>query len=142
MALSPLKPASARAVKVTRVTRPSKTYSFDFNTGELGLSTVDGIDALRQFIAKAIYTARFRFLIYTSQYGCEIDDLIGQDVSTALLQAEIPRVLKEALIYDDRILDVRNFVIRRGTGTEADALYVSFTVDSVTNGTFTQEVVI
>lgn len=135
MALSPLKSATERAVKINKEPRPSKTYSLDFKTGELG-GRIDGIEALWQFIGKAIYTARFRFLIYTSQYGCEIDELIGQDVSPALLQAEIPRVIREALIYDDRILDVRNFVIRR----EADALYVTFTVDSVTSGSFTEEV--
>lgn len=136
MALSPLKSPSERAVEIIRTPRPSKTYALDFETGDVG-SIIDGPDAIRQFIRKAIATARFRFLIYDAQYGCELEDLIGQDVPLPLLQAEIPRVIREALVYDDRIADVGNFVIRR----EADALYVSFDVQT-TEGLITEEVTV
>lgn len=134
MPLSPLKSPEERAIKITKVIAPSRTYAFDFDAGEVG-GTVDGTDALRQFVRKTIMTARFRFPIYNSQYGCELDDLIGQDVPLPLLQTEIPRVIKEALIYDARIRDVRDFVIIR----DNDRLYVSFYVDTV-SGTFTEEV--
>ncbi|WP_010495090.1 DUF2634 domain-containing protein [Paenibacillus elgii] len=136
MALSPLQSVESRATKVTHVPAPSKTYALDFETGEIS-GLIDGPDAIRQFIRKAIATARFRFLIYDAQYGCELEDLIGQDVPMPLLQAEIPRVIREALIYDDRIADVGNFVIRR----EADALYVSFDVQT-TEGLITEEVTV
>lgn len=97
---------------------PLKTYALDLS------GTIDGRDAILQFVDKAVRTARYRFPIYDWDYGCEIDDLIGQDVSVALLESEIPRVIREALIYDDRIDDVGGFTIRR----EADNLYVSFFV--------------
>ncbi|MGF9711616.1 DUF2634 domain-containing protein [Paenibacillus naphthalenovorans] len=136
MALSPLRPAEMRATKIIKQPAPSKTYSLDLETGEIG-GIIDGREAIRQFIRKVTATARFRFLIYDSQYGCELDDLIGQDVSVPLLQAEIPRVIREALIYDDRIRDVNNFAIER----TADALYVSFSVDTV-EGVIDEEVTI
>ena len=97
---------------------PLKTYALDLS------GTIDGRDAILQFVDKAVRTARYRFPIYDWDYGCEIEDLIGQDVSVALLESEIPRVIREALIYDDRIDDVGGFTIRR----EADNLYVSFFV--------------
>lgn len=126
MAISPLRPAVDRATKITREPGPSKTYSFDMDTGAIG-GFIDGREAIRQFVRKAIATARFRFIVYDSQYGSELEDLIGQDVSLPLLQAEIPRVIREALIYDDRINDVTNFVIDRA----GDAVHVSFTVETV-----------
>lgn len=134
MALSPLKNPSERAVRVTPTIAPSKTYAFDFDTGDIG-GMVGGKEAIRQFIRKAVSTARFRFLIYNANYGCELEDLIGQDVALPLLQAEIPRVIREALIYDERIRDVNNFVVEQ----TADALYVSFDVQT-TEGVISEEV--
>jgi phage baseplate assembly protein W len=126
MALSPFATTEDRAVEITAVPLPSKTYALDLGAEEIG-GVIDGIDAVKQFIRKAIATARFRFMIYSADYGSEIDALIGQDVPDALLQAEIPRVIIDALIYDDRILGVSGFIIER----VADGLYVTFAVDSI-----------
>jgi phage baseplate assembly protein W len=126
MALSPFGTTEDRAVEITTAPLPSKTYALDLSTEEVG-GIIDGIDAVKQFIRKAIATARFRFMIYGADYGSEIDALIGQDVPDALLQAEIPRVITDTLIYDDRIVGVDGFVIER----VADGLYVTFTVDSI-----------
>ncbi|WP_391571919.1 DUF2634 domain-containing protein [Cohnella sp.] len=116
MAFSPL--AATEEDESPVAVLPLKTYALDLS------GTIDGRDAILQFVDKAIRTARYRFPIYDWDYGCEIEDLIGQDVSVALLESEIPRVIREALIYDDRIDDVGGFTIRR----EADNLYVSFFV--------------
>ncbi|MDQ0154904.1 DUF2634 domain-containing protein [Robertmurraya andreesenii] len=137
MALSPLHPIDERSEEVTVRPAPSKTYQLNANTNEIG-SLIDGEQAIRQFIVKAVKTARFRFLIYDDQYGSELDDLIGADVSDALLQVEIPRVIREALIYDDRVDDVVNFDITR----EGDRLYVEFTVVLADGTTLTEGVTI
>lgn len=135
MALSPLKPVAERATEVATVILPSKTYAIDFDGEEVSDAKIDGLDAIKQFVRKAIATARYRFQVYTNQYGCELEDIVGQDVPQALLNAEIPRVITDALIYDARIKAVRNFDISRS----GDGLYISFTVDSI-YGTATQEV--
>ncbi|WP_239613953.1 DUF2634 domain-containing protein [Cohnella mopanensis] len=116
MAFSPLEPEDDNG-EITAVL-PLKTYALDLS------GTIDGRDAILQLVDKAVRTARYRFPIYDWDYGCELEDIIGQDVSVALLESEIPRVIREALIYDDRIDSVGGFDIRR----EADALYVSFFV--------------
>jgi len=102
------------------VIQPSLTYRI---VGDRIIGRVDGKEAVQQFIAKAIRTALNRFLIYDGQYGCELEDLIGANVTRELLDDEIPRVIREALIYDDRIADVTNFEITH-TG---DSVYVKFT---------------
>jgi phage baseplate assembly protein W len=134
MALSPN--GGTRAVKITQNIKPSKTYSFDFDTGEVG-GIIDGIDAIRQFVRKALATPRFRHLIYNSEYGSELETLIGSDVTAQLLQAEIPRIIREALIYDDRVKDVTDVTITR----DRDRLYISFTVSTI-EGVITEEVTV
>ncbi|CCF14208.1 phage protein [Brevibacillus laterosporus GI-9] len=125
MALSPLQRLEDRVIQSEPEVQPTLTYSLDFNTGDIG-GMVDGETAIRQFIRKAILTARFRFPIYDGEYGCELVDLIGEDLPMELLRSEIPRVITESLIYDDRIDDVYGFEIER----EADKLTVSFSVDT------------
>lgn len=138
MALSPLRPPEERAVEVVVPPQTSRTYALDFDSGAVG-GIVDGKAAIQQAIRKAIMTARFRFPIYgyPHTYGCELDDLIGQDVSIDLLRAEIPRVISEALLQDDRISDVYNFEIER----KGDGLYVSFSVSTV-EGVIREEVTV
>lgn len=125
MALSPFQPIEERVVTTDEIAtvEPSKTYRLSYESNEIS-GLIDGEEALRQFIVKAITTARFRFLIYDEQYGSELDELIGADVSLELLQMEIPRVITEALIYDDRVADVTDFEVTR----DGDKLFVSFRV--------------
>lgn len=137
MALSPLPAddASSNSGSITAIA-PLKTHGFDFGAGTY-TGIIDGRDAILQFIYKAVRTARYRFPIYGYDYGCELEDLIGQDVSQALLETEIPRVIKEALIYDDRIESVGGFTVTR----DSDKLFVSFSV-SVDNEEIPVEVTI
>ena len=122
MAIIPqsLEEAELEVVETVFKIEPSLTYSLlpDSIGGK-----IDGIEAIRQFIAKAIRTARDRYLIYDDQYGCDLESLIGANVTRELLEEEIPRVIYEALIYDDRISDVVDFVITN----EGDKVFVTFT---------------
>ena len=115
---------------------PSLTYRINFGTSRLG-GMVDNKDAVKQFVVKALLTNRSHFRIYTDDYGCELESLIGSDVTEAFIQAEIPRMVREALIYDDRINDVTKVSAER----KGDAVYIIVTVESI-YGDFTQEVVI
>lgn len=118
-----------------------KELAFDFATGDFVYQdgkpkSVEGIEALKVWIEKAIRTARYRFPIYSWNYGCELDDIIGYDLPRAVLESEIPRVVREALIIDNRIDDVRDFLIERG----GDWLRVTFTVTTTLGDTYQQEV--
>ncbi|MGP0587275.1 DUF2634 domain-containing protein [Paenibacillus timonensis] len=135
MALSPLQRREERYAEVKPETLPSRTYALDFETGQVVERIIDGTEAIRQFIRKAIQTARYRYLIYNSQYGCEIESLLGQDISQQLLKSEITRVITEALREDDRVASVDQFQIVR----EIDKLFVTFTVHT-TEGAVQQEV--
>jgi len=123
--------ATANAKEV----QPSKTFALDLVNGRIG-GYIDGETAIQQFIRKAIYTARNRYLIYSDAYGSEIDDLLSQNLSFSVLEIEIPRLIEDALIYDDRIDNVGNFVLTQ----QSDKLYVSFTVTLVNGELIESEV--
>jgi len=118
-----------------------KELAFDFATGEFILEdgkpkVVEGIEALKVWIEKALRTARYRWPIYTFNYGCELEDIIGLDIPRSVLESEVKRHIREALVYDDRIEDVRDFIIERS----GDQLKVTFTVVTVLGDTLRQEV--
>ncbi|PFP30266.1 terminase [Bacillus sp. AFS073361] len=113
---------------------PSKTWAIDFENGTIG-GFIDGDAALKQFALKALMTERSKHSIYTDDYGTELMDLVGADVTAALLDSEIPRMVEETLIYDDRIDEVTDILLTR----EGDKLYISFRVVTTTGEEITTE---
>ncbi|MDQ0060128.1 DUF2634 domain-containing protein [Paenibacillus harenae] len=102
-----------------------RTYSLDLETGEIGRQ-IDGLEAVKQFIHKAIQTIRYAYPIYSNDYGCEVQLMLGKAYSQGFIQVEMIRMITEALIYDERINRVYEFEIE----WENDEVKVSFLVDS------------
>lgn len=88
---------------------PSLTYKLDLDAGRIA-GKADGLEAINQFIRKALITPRFHCLIYDNQYGSEIKDTItSKNATEELIEAEIPRLVSDALLCDGRVLRVYNF---------------------------------
>lgn len=105
--------------------QPSKTWIIDRNTMQVAYMD-DGLEAVRQAVEIALDVERFRWTIYSANFGSELDELIGQD--EALITAEIPRLVEGALSQDDRVVQVEDYVFTR---TGPDSMHVSFTVRTV-----------
>lgn len=75
--------------------------------------------AMRQAVDKILETERFVYPIYTDQYGNDLYDLIGKSFSYA--KVEVERMIKEALLEDDRVTSVTIDEIKQ---TSATHLYV------------------
>lgn len=105
--------------------QPSKTWIIDRNTMQVACMD-DGLEAVRQAVEIALDVERFRWTIYSANFGSELDELIGQD--EALITAEIPRLVEGALSQDDRVVQVEDYVFTR---TGPDSMHVSFTVRTV-----------
>ena len=58
---------------------------------------VTGKEAVLVWAWKALHTPRFRHEIYTWDYGCEVESLIGQPFTEELKQSEAVRYVKECL---------------------------------------------
>ena len=70
----------------------------------------DGLDAVRQSIGLILTTERFRWPIFSPDYGVELEELIGER-RQAYIGADIERRITEALLEDDRITGVRDFAL-------------------------------
>ena len=104
----------------------SKTYrliSGGEKTGRIQGKT-DGLDALRQTIYCILNTERYRYPIYSWNYGVELEGLFGRPVS--YVKSELKRVIREALLQDDRIDKVDGFVFEE----QGKRLSVTFQVHS------------
>lgn len=108
--------------------KETKTYRIDFKNKRI-LGKVDGLDAVKQAIIKILGTERFKNLIYSDNYGCEIKDMMMSDENTdAFIESEIPELITDALSDDERIIDVDNFeFVREGI----DTLRVIFDVATI-----------
>lgn len=85
---------------------PTKTFKVDFYKNRVR-NLFDGIDALKQSIYKILMTERYKYSIYNWDYGIELENLIGMPKGYVKTEAE--RLIKEALLQDDRIENVYNF---------------------------------
>lgn len=104
--------------------QPSLTYGIDFERGRIR-GMIDELEAVKQAVFLILQTERYRYLIYSADYGSELEGLIGRD--PLFVQSEIKRRIREALMQDDRIEDVTNFRLR----FNGDNVLVRFTVISI-----------
>ena len=102
---------------------PSYTWYFDLKEKVLS-GTCDGKTAVVQSIYLTLFTDRYKWLIHDWDYGHELASLFGMPLTYVI--PEIERLVKEALIQDDRIDDVFNFHFEQGT--DRVSLFVSFDV--------------
>ena len=84
--------------------------------------TITDLEAVEQSVYLALGTERYRFPIYSWDYGIELLNLYGKPMPYVM--AELPERIKEALRVDDRIIDATDFKFVQNGRT----LTVSFTV--------------
>lgn len=89
-------------------TMASKTYYINRNTNRIS-GYIDNKDAIIQAIYLILSTERYESVIYNWYYGTEFDSLVGKDRD--FIKSELKRRIAEAILEDDRILDVTNFDI-------------------------------
>ena len=102
---------------------PSYTWYFDLKEKVLS-GTCDGKTAVMQSIYLTLFTDRYKWLIHDWDYGHELASLFGMPLTYVI--PEIERLVKEALIRDDRIDYVFNFHFEQGN--DRVSLFVSFDV--------------
>lgn len=104
---------------------PSKTYRLSEETGRI-IGYVDDIDAVVQAIYKILNTERYKYIIYSWNYGIELLDLFGEPMSYVI--PELETRIREALMVDERITDISDFECRIG---DKRVLNVTFTVHTI-----------
>ena len=85
---------------------PSRTFKMN-HQAETITGTIDEVKAVEQAIFLILNVERYRWVIYSWNYGVEFQDLIGRPIDYCI--PEIERRIKEALLQDDRITAVEGF---------------------------------
>ena len=72
---------------------------------------VEGNDAICVWIYHAIKTWRYAFSIYSWDFGCEINTLLGQNYTQAHTKAEVTRYITEALMINPYIIEIEKIEV-------------------------------
>lgn len=121
--------APAQTASQTQVNFGS-SFRFDFDAGEFLLTPsgrflkTDSIDAWVEWCRKALMTARYRFLVYSRDYGQEFESLLGKGLTRKAIESELKRMATECLMADPRTAEVKDFTFTWG---EAGSDQVFFT---------------
>ncbi len=102
-----------------------REYAYDYENNRLLLRDgqtylLEGNEALRIWIFKALTTERFRYTAYSPDYGSEIDTLIG-GLNSRVILSELKRFIIEALMVNPYIEELSNFQFTQsGSGVRAE----------------------
>ena len=78
----------------------------------------EGAEAVAVWAFNALSTVRYRHEIYSWDYGCELESLIGQSYSADTKKAEAIRYVREALLISPYISEVNDVRVEfDGVGT-------------------------
>lgn len=92
-----------------------RSWKFDFDAGEFVMSPTgkvqetEDVDAWLEWCRKALMTQRYRYPIYSRNYGQEFEELIGRGLTREAIESEIKRMTTECLMVDPRTASVQNF---------------------------------
>ena len=88
-----------------------KEYEIDLSTGQLTGKIVEGVDAIKVWIYNALRTARYRYNIFSWDYGSELEELIGHSYSQEYLNVEAKRMVEDCILINENIISITGFSI-------------------------------
>lgn len=97
------KPESTRSIP--------REYGIDFETGRLTGKIVSGLDAIKVWVWLTLKVQRYRYQIYSWDYGNEYETLIGKRYTKEYLETEIKRMTEECLLMNENITGISDFQI-------------------------------
>lgn len=104
-----------------------KEYEIDFETGQLTGRIVEGKEAVKVWIWLALQTPRYRYYIYTWDYGNDFEELIGQGYTEEYILAETQRMTEDCLLVNKYIQGITEFCVDMTGST----LIISFVADTI-----------
>ena len=104
-----------------------KEYGINFATGQLTGKIVEGAEAVKVWVWFALQTPRYRYYVYSWDYGNDFETLIGQGYSKEYIDSEVRRMTEECLLVNKHIKSITNFSV----DMEKNVLTVSFTIDTI-----------
>lgn len=117
-----------------------REYAYDYEKNCLktrGRHTylVEKDEALKIWLYHALRVARYRYEAHSTEYGNELEELLGRGESREILESEIIRYIKEAVMVCPYIQEISDFAFLWEAGSGCKAF---FKVTSI-YGRFTHE---
>lgn len=112
--------------EITYADYPTYTYRIDHLTNQLRNMT-DMLDAMRQAVEIILQVERYNFVIYSSNFGVSLNELIGNEYG--YVTSELKRRINDAFLPDNRILGTSNWIF--SPLDENNGLKVDFVVHTV-----------
>ena len=111
----------------TTITVP-KEFAWDCDNNDFLLvdgkfQIVTGKEALKVWIRKALKTPNSTYAAYSTDYGSNLDSLVGTRLSISLIESESKRIVWECISINTHITGMNNFSV----DTTKDILTISFT---------------
>lgn len=109
----------SQGTTIAIVKQPNLTYKL----GETRVTShITAIEAIKQTIYKILSTERYKHIIYSWNFGIELEDLIGNSKTYA--KAVLPDRISDALKPYDRVSEVGDFVF---TDVDKNSILCTFT---------------
>lgn len=101
-----------------------REYGINFETGQLTGKIVEGIEAVKVWAWLALQIPRYRYYVYSWNYGQEYDELVGKGYSAEYMKTELKRMTEECLLQNDYITGIENFEYEK----KGDEVNLSFKI--------------
>lgn len=104
-------------LEVEEIEETFKEYAYDFINNKFiyedgKIKIVEGLEAIKIWIAKTLLVERFKYLGYSDNYGHEIESLTGNIMSREALESESKRLLEECLFENSFIESITNVEVQ------------------------------
>lgn len=112
--MTPTQEVELNMESIEKKTIPSLTWKINEEQAEVR-GTVDGLEAMKQAVNKILQTERYRYAIYDWNYGIELEELYGKNVTYVI--PELKKRIEDALLADDRVTAVTDFSFEQEKGS-------------------------
>ena len=113
---------------------PTRTFKYNI-ADQVITGHTDELEAMKQAIYLILNIERYENLIYSWNYGVELQDLFGKEMNYVL--PELKRRITEALLQDTRITNVTDFNFETNKGK----VHITFKVVTIFGEVQTEKVV-
>lgn len=101
-----------------------REFEYDFEKERLTGRIVTGVDAICVWAYLALKAKRYKWVIYSWQYGEEYTNLIGYSFDEDYLYSEVKRYIEECLLINEHITGIADLEVVQ----VRDKLSISFTL--------------
>lgn len=112
--MTPTQEVELNMESIEKQTMPSLTWKINEERAEVR-GTVDELEAMKQAVNKILRTERYQYAIYDWNYGMELEELYGKNVTYVI--PELKKRIEDALLADDRVTAVTDFFFIQEKGS-------------------------